>query len=77
MHDCLKHNIATEVNISVQILTPFMLRRVKSDVDLEIPPKKELLVYAPLTDVQRDMYEATVDRTILKKIKVQEVNFPT
>lgn len=77
MHDCLKHNIATELNISVQILTPFMLRRVKSDVDLEIPPKKELLVYAPLTDVQRDMYEATVDRTILKKIKVQEVNFPT
>ena len=25
-----------------QILTPFLLRRVKTDVDLEIPPKKEV-----------------------------------
>lgn len=52
-----------------QILTPFMLRRVKSDVDLEIPPKKELLVYCPLTDVQREFYQSTVDKTILKKIE--------
>ena len=25
-----------------QILTPFLLRRIKTDVDLEIPPKKEV-----------------------------------
>ena len=25
-----------------QILTPFLLRRVKADVDLDIPPKKEV-----------------------------------
>ena len=47
-----------------QILTPFLLRRVKADVDLNIPPKKEVLVYCPLTEIQREMYEATVTKTI-------------
>jgi len=47
-----------------QILTPFLLRRVKADVDLKIPPKKEVLVYCPLTDKQKEMYEFTVKRTI-------------
>ena len=42
-----------------------MLRRLKSDVDLKIPPKKEVLVYAPLTQLQREMYSALVDRSIL------------
>ncbi len=47
-----------------QILTPFLLRRVKSDVDLKIPPKKELLVYCPMAPKQRDYYEATINRTL-------------
>jgi len=47
-----------------QILTPFLLRRVKADVDLAIPPKKEVLVYCPMTDKQREFYEATVNKTI-------------
>lgn len=47
-----------------QILTPFLLRRVKADVDLKIPPKKEVLVYCPMTAKQREMYEATVNKTI-------------
>ena len=51
-----------------QILTPFLLRRVKADVDLKIPPKKEVLVYCPLTERQREMYEATVNRTISELI---------
>lgn len=51
-----------------QILTPFLLRRVKADVDLKIPPKKELLVYCPMTDRQRKMYEATVNKTISQMV---------
>ena len=47
-----------------QILTPFLLRRVKADVDLKIPPKKEVLVYCPMTAKQREMYEAIVNKTI-------------
>ncbi|XP_071149250.1 lymphocyte-specific helicase-like [Mytilus edulis] len=57
-----------------QILTPFMLRRLKQDVDLKIPPKKEILVYAPLSAVQSEFYEATVNRTVLKMI--EEKNTP-
>ena len=47
-----------------QILTPFLLRRVKADVDLKIPPKKEVLVYCPMTAKQHEMYEAIVNKTI-------------
>ncbi|PSN55247.1 Lymphoid-specific helicase, partial [Blattella germanica] len=43
------------------ILTPFLLRRVKADVALNIPPKKELIVYAPMSPIQLDLYRATVE----------------
>ncbi|XP_013385622.1 lymphocyte-specific helicase-like isoform X1 [Lingula anatina] len=52
-----------------QILTPFLLRRLKSDVDLNIPPKREIMVYACLTKVQKAFYEATVDGTILNLLE--------
>ncbi|XP_076059020.1 lymphoid-specific helicase-like isoform X2 [Oratosquilla oratoria] len=45
-----------------KILNPFLLRRTKIDVDVEIPPKKELLVYTPLTPLQLRLYEATISR---------------
>jgi len=47
-----------------QILTPFLLRRVKTDVDLQIPPKKEVMVYCPMTQTQEEMYRAIVEKTI-------------
>jgi len=47
-----------------QILTPFLLRRIKADVDLDIPPKKEVLVYCPMTETQREMYTAIVNKMI-------------
>ena len=51
-----------------QILTPFLLRRVKADVDLKIPPKKEVLVYCPMTDEQTEFYKAVVERTIQEMV---------
>ncbi|ESO05188.1 hypothetical protein HELRODRAFT_99073 [Helobdella robusta] len=47
-----------------QILTPFMLRRLKTDVDIVIPPKKELLVVAPFAEKQKNIYKSIVNRTI-------------
>ncbi|KAK9459633.1 SNF2 family N-terminal domain-containing protein [Lipomyces oligophaga] len=38
------------------ILKPFLLRRVKSDVDLDLPPKREYVLYAPLTRSQESLY---------------------
>lgn len=49
-----------------QILTPFLLRRLKTDVTLEVPPKREVMVYAPLTKKQEEFYTAIVNRTIEK-----------
>ena len=44
------------------IIKPFLLRRLKSDVEKDsIPPKKEYLIYAPLTEMQREIYDAIVD----------------
>ena len=62
------------------IIKPFLLRRLKSDVEKDsIPPKKEYLIYAPLTEMQRELYDAIVDgglRSYLmsgKKDKKQQV----
>ncbi len=48
-----------------QILTPFFLRRLKSDVELNVPPKREVIVYAPLTPRQRHFYERGINRTLV------------
>jgi ATP-dependent DNA helicase len=39
------------------ILKPFLLRRIKADVEVDLPPKKEYILYAPLTRPQVDIYE--------------------
>ncbi|XP_067938071.1 lymphocyte-specific helicase-like isoform X2 [Watersipora subatra] len=80
--DCLKKDqqqqlIAEEKKRNVlamlhKIMTPFILRRLKADVELNLPPKQELLVYAPLTQQQRTFYEATVNKTIMQLLKKKE-----
>jgi len=59
-----------------QILTPFLLRRVKTDVDLQIPPKKEVLVYCPLTQRQKDLYRHIVEKTIEDFLTTEEEREP-
>ncbi|RLU14719.1 hypothetical protein DMN91_012606 [Ooceraea biroi] len=57
------------------ILKPFMLRREKTEVCLEIPSKKEVIVYAPLTELQYDLYKAVLTHNIeiLSKIKTESI----
>lgn len=38
------------------ILKPFLLRRVKADVETLLPKKREYIIYAPLTPVQKELY---------------------
>lgn len=59
-----------------QILTPFLLRRLKSDVTLEVPPKKEIIVYAPLTAKQEAFYTAVVNKTIGKMLGQEKTEAP-
>ncbi|KAH9509093.1 putative DNA helicase ino80 [Bulinus truncatus] len=54
------------------ILKPFMLRRVKKDVENELSDKIEILVYCPLTTRQRSLYQA-----IKNKISIEDLLYST
>ncbi|GLB42625.1 putative SNF2 family N-terminal domain [Lyophyllum shimeji] len=46
------------------ILKPFLLRRLKVDVEVNLPPKKEYVLYAPLSVQQREAYDRVLDGTL-------------
>lgn len=46
------------------ILKPFLLRRLKADVEHSLPPKKEYVLYAPLSLQQREAYNQVVEGTL-------------
>ena len=52
-----------------KIIRPFIMRRMKSGVSLNLPPKKEILVYCPLTRVQKKFYKALLNRTVMSMIR--------
>lgn len=47
-----------------RILRPFMLRRLKREVETKLPPKKELYVFLGMTETQRDIYKRILTRNI-------------
>jgi len=55
-----------------KILKPFMLRRLKADVEKELLPKVETLLYTGFSDMQRDLYKKTLmrDMSTLQKSTV-------
>lgn len=55
-----------------EILSPFMLRRLKESVCPEIPPMKEVIIYAPLTAIQFDLYQAVIKRDLAACYKTKE-----
>ncbi|XP_018495050.1 ATP-dependent DNA helicase DDM1 [Galendromus occidentalis] len=42
------------------ILAPFFLRRTKESVRLDLPPKKHIIVYCPMTRLQQSYYKAVL-----------------
>ncbi|CAD6574501.1 MAG: hypothetical protein ASARMPREDX12_006802 [Alectoria sarmentosa] len=46
------------------ILKPFLLRRVKNDVETNLPKKREYILYAPMTPVQKELYRKIKDNDI-------------
>ncbi|KAJ1939514.1 chromatin remodeling complex Adenosinetriphosphatase, partial [Kickxella alabastrina] len=47
-----------------KVLQPFLLRRVKSDVERSLLPKKEINLYVGLTPMQRTWYRRILERDI-------------
>lgn len=46
------------------VLRPFLLRRLKSEVEKKLKPKKELKVYVGLSKMQRDWYTKVLMKDI-------------
>lgn len=46
------------------ILRPFILRRMKSDVELMLPQKKEIILYATMTEHQKNFQDHLVNETL-------------
>ncbi|KAK4876073.1 hypothetical protein RN001_012495 [Aquatica leii] len=55
---------ASLVSTLHQVLSPFMLRRLKTDVLIDLVPKKEVLVYCPLSNLQLSLYKYILEKNI-------------
>ncbi|CAO3658263.1 unnamed protein product [Rhizopus stolonifer] len=67
-------NIVTSLHT---ILRPFLLRRLKTDVEHSLPKKKEYLLYAPLTQNQKNLYDAIIKRDLRDYLIKRKVSLPT
>lgn len=55
-----KRNLVTTMH---SILKPFLLRRIKTDVETDLPKKREYILYAPLTSEQKELYREILSGT--------------
>ena len=46
------------------ILRPFLLRRMKTDVEQMLPRKKEIILYASMTEHQKHLQEHLINKTL-------------
>ncbi|KAA0156459.1 hypothetical protein FNF29_01250 [Cafeteria roenbergensis] len=51
-----------------RLLSRYMLRRTKADVDLELPPKVEVVVYCGMTDVQARIAEGLAQGRLAEEV---------
>lgn len=58
--------------VFLEVLRPFLLRRLKSDVEKSLPPKSELKVYIGLSKMQRDWCVVSPSQTISSSSAVNE-----
>ena len=56
------------------ILKPFLLRRVKTDVETELPKKREYILYAPLTAPQKELYKQIIEGNVRKYLEEEAVD---
>ncbi|KAF0684861.1 Aste57867_23206 [Aphanomyces stellatus] len=54
-----------------EILRPFVLRRLKFDVVLDVPSKTEIVVYCPMTDLQAQYYKLIADKKLAQALQAK------
>lgn len=47
-----------------RLLKPFMLRRMKADVEICLPRKQEILLYAPMSEEQQKINKQLLEGTL-------------
>ena len=60
-NDNVSNNVLQQLH---KILRPFMLRRLKSQVATDLPPKKEVLVFVGMSELQHRVYKGVLLRDI-------------
>ncbi|GMI51219.1 hypothetical protein ScalyP_jg5897 [Parmales sp. scaly parma] len=65
-----EENIVSKLH---EILRPFLLRRIKTDVLKDMPPKKEVVVYAGMSKLQRGYEKHIEDGTLRDMLLQQEI----
>jgi ATP-dependent DNA helicase len=65
-----QHRISVISNLHT-ILKPFVLRRLKSEVERNLPPKQEYWIYCGLSVLQKQYYTAALARTLPEFIQAQ------
>ncbi len=50
------------VHSCAQVLRPFLLRRLKSDVEKGMPPKKETILKIGMSEMQKKYYAALLQK---------------
>ncbi|ROT42218.1 hypothetical protein SODALDRAFT_268110 [Sodiomyces alkalinus F11] len=66
--DRMKQELVKKIHL---ILQPLLLRRIKADVAKYLPKKREYILYAPLTEEQRDLYHAIADTNVDSRAYLQ------
>ena len=59
-----------------EILKPFLLRRVKHEVERDLPPKQEYLLYTPLSLQQTFMYNRALSSTLREWLLARKASLP-
>lgn len=58
------HEVSTAYRCAVMLrdmISPYMLRRLKADVDCHLPEKSEQVLFCPLTREQREQYRGYIE----------------
>lgn len=63
-----KRNLVSSMHA---ILKPFLLRRVKTDVEHSLPKKREYILYAPLSSEQKELYREIISGTGRKYLEAK------
>ena len=61
--DMIEHRKRSLVSTMHAILKPFLLRRIKTDVETSLPRKREYTLYAPLSAEQKELYREILNGT--------------